>query len=423
MVFENIDHLLGFHLSLGSCNFKRSVALVYLSNVNKMGEGALSELFEQADFVENALAEDLFSILETLEDAINSDGLVSGLLDTKVEEDTIYKAAKKWKLSALDTGGVQDGLQKTSHITVERNRRKQMNEHLSVLNSLMPCFYAKREDQASIIGGVVDYIRELQQVLQPLEAKKQRKAYSEVLSPCSVSSPRPSLLSPRPSLLSPRMVSGLLISPRMPQPGSPYMPRMQQQSYLSPTLQAAPSSPSFSNTGGGATSELVANSKSVVAEVEVKFSGPNVILKTMSHRIPGQVVKIIVALEGLALEILHVISAAFSSPLTPPPLGFAPIVTSRLPRSCFTNSRLMRTFSYGLAPSSTRPRHRRRRREGATARRSLMTRLQIESSSSNIVALGSLQALVRRCWCASSTRSSAPRHATRRGRRPRRRLR
>lgn len=37
-----------------------------------------------------------------------------------------------------------DGQQKISHITVERNRRKQMNDNLSVLRSLMPCFYVKR---------------------------------------------------------------------------------------------------------------------------------------------------------------------------------------------------------------------------------------------------------------------------------------
>lgn len=37
-----------------------------------------------------------------------------------------------------------DGQQRMSHITVERNRRKQMNEHLTVLRSLMPCFYVKR---------------------------------------------------------------------------------------------------------------------------------------------------------------------------------------------------------------------------------------------------------------------------------------
>lgn len=39
---------------------------------------------------------------------------------------------------------VEDGHPRTSHITVERNRRKQMNEHLSVLRALMPCFYVKR---------------------------------------------------------------------------------------------------------------------------------------------------------------------------------------------------------------------------------------------------------------------------------------
>lgn len=37
-----------------------------------------------------------------------------------------------------------DGPQRMSHITVERNRRKQMNEHLTVLRSLMPCFYVKK---------------------------------------------------------------------------------------------------------------------------------------------------------------------------------------------------------------------------------------------------------------------------------------
>lgn len=40
--------------------------------------------------------------------------------------------------------GDGDGAAKMSHITVERNRRKQMNEHLAVLRSLMPCFYVKR---------------------------------------------------------------------------------------------------------------------------------------------------------------------------------------------------------------------------------------------------------------------------------------
>lgn len=31
-----------------------------------------------------------------------------------------------------------------AHIAVERNRRRQMNEHLRVLRTLTPCFYIKR---------------------------------------------------------------------------------------------------------------------------------------------------------------------------------------------------------------------------------------------------------------------------------------
>ncbi|KAL4277998.1 hypothetical protein GQ457_03G014150 [Hibiscus cannabinus] len=205
--------------------------------------------------------------------------------------------SKKPKLASSEETN-PDGQQRISHITVERNRRKQMNEHLSVLRSLMPCFYVKRGDQASIIGGVVDYINELQQVLQSLEAKKQRKFMSEVLSPRVVSSPRPSPLSPRKPPLSPRL--NFPISPRTPQPGSPYKPRA---GYLSPTLEPSPTS---STSSVDNVNELIANSKSPSADVEVKFSGPNLILKTVSPRIPGQAVKIISALEDLSLEILNV---------------------------------------------------------------------------------------------------------------------
>ena len=69
------------------------------------------------------------------------------------------------------------------------------------------------------------------------------------------------------------------------------------------SLQPSPSSSTSINDNNN---ELVANSKSEIADVEVKFSGPNVLLKTKSPQIPGQAVKIISALEDLALEILHV---------------------------------------------------------------------------------------------------------------------
>ncbi|KAF3659695.1 Transcription factor MUTE [Capsicum baccatum] len=144
-----------------------------------------------------------------------------------------------------------------SHIAVERNRRRQMNENLKILRSLTPCFYIKRGDQASIIAGVIEFIKELHLVLQSLEAKKRRKS----LSP----SPGPS--TPRPLQLSPTPESTFTINNNF--------------------------------------KELGACCNSPVADVEAKISGSNVMLRTISKRIPGQIVKIINVLEKLSFEILH----------------------------------------------------------------------------------------------------------------------
>ncbi|KAI3808777.1 hypothetical protein L1987_24738 [Smallanthus sonchifolius] len=235
----------------------------------------------------------------------------SGLQElAEAEMETINSPKmKRQKLSPVEDGGVNsDGQPKVSHITVERNRRKQMNEHLTVLRSLMPCFYVKRGDQASIIGGVVDYITELQQVLQSLEAKKQRKVYTDVLSP------RLSPLSPRKPPLSPGPL--LPISPRTPQLVSPYRARLQQplvanSLHLQPSSMAnlTPSSlapsPSSSSSNSDIVNDLVAKSKSSVADVEVKFSGSNLLLKTVSPRLRGQATKIVSVLEDLSLQILE----------------------------------------------------------------------------------------------------------------------
>nr|AKN09649.1 basic helix-loop-helix transcription factor [Salvia miltiorrhiza] len=62
--------------------------------------------------------------------------------------------------------------QRMTHIAVERNRRRQMNDYLAVLRSLMPPSYAQRGDQASIVGGAINFVKELEQLLQFLEAYK-----------------------------------------------------------------------------------------------------------------------------------------------------------------------------------------------------------------------------------------------------------
>lgn len=73
--------------------------------------------------------------------------------------------------------------QRMTHIAVERNRRRQMNDYLRVLRSLMPGSYVQRGDQASIIGGAIEFIRELEQLIQCLESQKRRRLYGDAPRP------------------------------------------------------------------------------------------------------------------------------------------------------------------------------------------------------------------------------------------------
>ncbi|XP_022547002.1 transcription factor bHLH67-like isoform X1 [Brassica napus] len=65
--------------------------------------------------------------------------------------------------------------QRINHIAVERNRRRQMNEHISSLRSLLPPSYIQRGDQASIVGGAINYAKVLEQVIQSLELQRRTK--------------------------------------------------------------------------------------------------------------------------------------------------------------------------------------------------------------------------------------------------------
>ncbi|GJN00310.1 hypothetical protein PR202_ga17732 [Eleusine coracana subsp. coracana] len=66
--------------------------------------------------------------------------------------------------------------QRLNHIVVERNRRRQVNQYLATLRGLMPRSYARRGDQASIVGGAINFVKELKHRLQSLQqhAEKQR---------------------------------------------------------------------------------------------------------------------------------------------------------------------------------------------------------------------------------------------------------
>ncbi|KAL4029523.1 hypothetical protein IC575_007741 [Cucumis melo] len=102
-------------------------------------------------------------------------------LSTTTTTTTTQHGKKKRKRKAKVCKNKEEAeTQRMTHIAVERNRRKQMNEHLSVLRSLMPESYVQRGDQASIVGGAVEFVKELEHLLSTLEAKKLQILQQEV---------------------------------------------------------------------------------------------------------------------------------------------------------------------------------------------------------------------------------------------------
>ncbi|CAN4120773.1 unnamed protein product [Withania somnifera] len=153
-----------------------------------------------------------------------------------------------------------------THIEVERNRRKKMNEHLHVLKSLMPSSYVQRGDQASIVGGAIEFVRELEQLLQCLESQKRRKLYGDQYDSSSQS----------------------------------LMEIQNPQLLFTPNLL-------LSNENEiGIIQEETAEIKSCLANVEVKITDfDNAMIKILSKRRPGQLINTISALQDLQLNIVH----------------------------------------------------------------------------------------------------------------------
>ncbi|TKY61468.1 Transcription factor bHLH96 [Spatholobus suberectus] len=147
--------------------------------------------------------------------------------------------------------------QRMTHIAVERNRRKQMNEYLSVLRSLMPESYVQRGDQASIIGGAINFVKELEQRLQFLGAQKEKEGKSDV-------------------------------------PFSEFF-----------------SFPQYSTSASGgcdnsaAMSEQKGEVQSGIADIEVTMVESHANLKIRSKKRPKQLLKIVSSLHGMRLTILH----------------------------------------------------------------------------------------------------------------------
>ncbi|CAH2052862.1 unnamed protein product [Thlaspi arvense] len=193
------------------------------------------------------------------------------------EEDMENKKVKsKRKRTRTSKTSEEMESQRMAHIAVERNRRKKMNEHLRVIRSLMPSSYVKRGDQASIIGGVIEFVRELGQLLQCLESEKRRRIIGETSHRQIGEMAMPKNSSSSPLKVVANQTQPLIITENVTE-----------------------------LKGGGWLVEETTENKSCLADVEVKLLGFDAMIKILTRRRPGQLTMTIAALEDLHLSILH----------------------------------------------------------------------------------------------------------------------
>ncbi|KAA8546760.1 hypothetical protein F0562_003189 [Nyssa sinensis] len=152
--------------------------------------------------------------------------------------------------------------QRMTHIAVERNRRKQMNNYLAVLRSLMPPSYAQRGDQASIVGGAINFVKELEQLLQFLEANKQVKQRSHI----------------------------------------DYSSSLFADFFIFPQYSTCSTGHNNSTAAHGPP---IAEKQSAVADVEVTMVESHANIKVLSRRRPKLLLKMVNELHSLGLTILH----------------------------------------------------------------------------------------------------------------------
>ncbi|GJN09271.1 hypothetical protein PR202_ga27261 [Eleusine coracana subsp. coracana] len=125
-----------------------------------------------------------------------------------------------------------------------------MNDHLASLKALIPSSYIPRGDQATVVGGAIDYVKQLEQQLVALqaEAAARRGGIRAVATAASAAS------------------DGVFVSPQYT---------------------------SYSEGCGGVDVEAMA---AVGGHVRVRVAG---------RRWPGRLVRAVAALEDLRLAVLH----------------------------------------------------------------------------------------------------------------------
>nr|WAK86106.1 transcription factor bHLH60 [Nothapodytes nimmoniana] len=153
--------------------------------------------------------------------------------------------------------------QRMTHIAVERNRRRQMNDYLAVLRSLMPPSHSQRGDQASIVGGAINFLKELEQLVQFLEAHKRLNQLAQPTNICC-----------QPNFLFADFFT-------FPQYSTNPTRRRQQNNPMAPEKQSS------------------------VADIEVNVAESHANIKILARRHPKQLLKIVTGFHSICLTILH----------------------------------------------------------------------------------------------------------------------
>ncbi|PPS19600.1 hypothetical protein GOBAR_AA00950 [Gossypium barbadense] len=140
-----------------------------------------------------------------------------------------------------------------------------MNDYLAVLRTMMPNSYVQRGDQASIIGGAINFVKVLEQILQSLEARKRMEKRSDITTFSS-------------------LFSDFFFFPQ-------YSTSIQTETPGEPPAEKG-SFPSCS-------------SSSSVADVEVTMVDSHANVKILSKKHPKQLFNMVSGLYSLGLFVLH----------------------------------------------------------------------------------------------------------------------
>ncbi|KAK7258830.1 hypothetical protein RIF29_24418 [Crotalaria pallida] len=199
--------------------------------------------------------------IEVHDDPSSDAANTNKLLDSSTPSSSMVSRPKRRRVKSRKNKEEIEN-QRMTHIAVERNRRKQMNEYLSVLRFLMPESYVQRGDQASIIGGAINFVKELEQRLQFLGSKKQRVEGESALSA-----------------------------------------NMPFSEFFTFPQYSSTSASGFDNSL--AMNDQVSEVKCGIADIEVTMVETHANLKIRSKKRPKQLLKIISSLHGMHLTILH----------------------------------------------------------------------------------------------------------------------